>query len=58
MPTALEPSVTLSSRLPARKQMSSSIFGIAVQELQWEMHVLVEVKSHETDRKLLERGGK
>ena len=33
-PTALEPSVTLSSRLPARKQTSSSIFGVDIQELQ------------------------
>jgi len=56
-PTALEPSVTLSSRLPARKQTSSSIFGISGQELEWGMHVLVEIKSPETDRKLLERAG-
>ena len=53
-PVALEPSVTLSSRLPARKQTSSSSFGVDVQELQWEMHVLVEVKSPETDRKMVE----
>ena len=43
-PTTLDPSVTLSSRLPAGKQTSLSIFGTDVQELQWEMDVLVEVK--------------
>ena len=57
-PTTLGPSVTLGCRLPARKQPSSSIFGTDVQELQWEMHVLVQVESPETDRKMVERVGK
>ena len=33
-------------------------FGTDVQELQWEMHVLLQVESSGTDRKVLERVGK